>query len=145
MQPRNTGKAWLKSTLVLTALLAMSTFGIAQAYQQTNLVSDIQGLAPCVNPHLLNPWGLISSATSPWWIADNNGGVSTLYNGVLTFDPVTGAPNCTGKGGLIIPLVVNIPPIVVDPKTNVAKGTGTPTGVIFTRGSGPGSTFQFTN
>src|SRR6201984_1088242 len=59
---------------------------IAQAYQQTNLVSDIQGLAqnpPNGQPdtQLLNPWGLIASPTSPWWVSDNNGGVATLYNG----------------------------------------------------------------
>jgi hypothetical protein len=72
--------------LIFTAVLAFSTFGIAQAYQQTNLVSDIQGLAqnpPSGQPdaQLVNLWGLSSSSTSPWWIADNNAGVSTLYNG----------------------------------------------------------------
>jgi uncharacterized protein (TIGR03118 family) len=30
---------------------------------------------------LVNPWGLSSSPTSPIWVADNNAGVSTLYNG----------------------------------------------------------------
>jgi hypothetical protein len=61
-------------------------FAVAQAYQQANLVSDIQGLAQ--NPtsgqpdtQLVNPWGLVATPTSPWWIADNNAGVSTLYNG----------------------------------------------------------------
>src|SRR6202011_345101 len=78
---------------------------------------------------LINPWGLISSSTSPWWVADNNGGVSTLYN---------------GNTGAVIPLVVNIPPVVTDPKTGKPMGTGTPTGVVFSRGSTtPGSTFQF--
>src|SRR5271157_5245963 len=73
-------------TLALAATLAISTLGMAQAYQQTNLVSDIQGLAqnpPSGQPdtQLVNPWGLIASPTSPWWVADNNAGVSTLYNG----------------------------------------------------------------
>ena len=68
---------------ILTVIfeLAFSTPGMAQAYQQTNFVSDIQGLAPTQDGHLLNPWGLIASSTSPWWVSDNNGGVSTLYNG----------------------------------------------------------------
>ena len=52
--------------LTLTAVFALRTFGVAQQYQQTNLVSDIQGLAPTVDGHLLNPWGLIASSTSPW-------------------------------------------------------------------------------
>jgi uncharacterized protein (TIGR03118 family) len=106
--------------LVFPLLFALSTFGVAQQYQQTNLVSDIQGLAPTPDSNLLNPWGLISSPTSPWWVSDNNGGVSTLYD---------------GNTGLIVPLVVNIPPIATDPK-NKPKGTGTPTGVVFTGASG---------
>jgi uncharacterized protein (TIGR03118 family) len=91
---------------------------IAQAYQQTNLVSDIQGLAqnpPNGQPdtQLLNPWGLIASPTSPWWVSDNNGGVATLYNGQ----------------GVKQGLVVNIP----SPVSGVA---GTPTGVVFTGATG---------
>jgi uncharacterized protein (TIGR03118 family) len=103
-------------TLSIAAILACSTPGMAQAYQQTNLVSDIQGLAPTPDGHLLNPWGLTASSTSPWWVSDNNGGVSTLYN---------------GNTGAIMPLVVNIPPL--DANRN---GTGTPTGVVFTGASG---------
>lgn len=105
-------------TITVIALLAFSTLGMAQAYQQTNLVSDIQGLAqnpPNGQPdaQLLNPWGLISSPTSPWWVADNNAGVSTLYNGQ----------------GVKQGLVVNIP----SPVSGVA---GTPTGVVFTSAAG---------
>ena len=91
---------------------------IAQAYQQTNLVSDIQGLAqnpPNGQPdtQLLNPWGLVASPTSPWWVSDNNAGVATLYNGQ----------------GVKQGLVVNIP----SPVSGVA---GTPTGVVFTGATG---------
>jgi len=109
-------KASAMFALTFTAILALSTFGAAQQYQQTNLVSDIQGLAPTLDGHLVNPWGLIASSTSPWWVSDNNGGVSTLYN---------------GNTGAIVPLVVNIPPL--DAKGN---GKGTPTGVVFSGGSG---------
>src|SRR5215469_9236029 len=96
----------------IAAVLAFSALGMAQAYQQINFVSDIPGLAPTPDAHLVNPWGLIASSTSPWWVSDNNGFVSTLYN---------------GNTGAIVPLVVNIPPL--DLKGN---GTGTPTGVVFT-------------
>lgn len=101
--------------LTIASVLAFSTLGMAQAYHQTNFVSDIQGLAPTSDGHLLNPWGLISSFTSPWWVSDNNGGVSTLYN---------------GNTGAIVPLVVNIPPLDAN-----GNGTGTPTGVVFTAAS----------
>ena len=102
--------------LTIAAVLAFSTLGMAQAYQQTNLVSDIQGLAPTPDGHLLNPWGLTASSTSPWWVSDNNGGVSTLYN---------------GNTGAIVPLVVNIPPLDAN-----GNGKGTPTGIVFTGTSG---------
>jgi uncharacterized protein (TIGR03118 family) len=107
-----------KIALIFTAVLAFSPLGIAQAYQQTNLVSDIQGLAQ--NPlsgqpdaQLVNPWGLVSSPKSAWWVSDNNAGVSTLYDGQ----------------GVKQGLVVNIP----SPVTGVA---GTPTGVVFTGAAG---------
>jgi uncharacterized protein (TIGR03118 family) len=104
----------------MAAVLAFSTLGLAQAYQQINFVSDILGLAPTQDGHLLNPWGLVASSTSPWWVSDNNGGVSTLYN---------------GNTGAIVPLVVNIPPLDAN-----GNGTGTPTGVVFSGASG--FTFQ---
>ena len=102
--------------LTTIAVLAFSMLGMAQAYQQTNFVSDIQGLAPTLDGHLLNPWGLSASPTSPWWVSDNNGGVSTLYD---------------GNTGAIVPLVVDIPPL-----GEGGNGTGTPTGVVFTAAAG---------
>jgi uncharacterized protein (TIGR03118 family) len=91
----------------------LSTNAVAQHYQQTNLVSDVPGMAPTTDPNLVNPWGLARSSSSPWWVADNGTGVSTLYN---------------GSGG-IVPLVVTIP---VPP-----GGTppASPTGVVFNGGS----------
>jgi len=47
---------------------------------QTNLVSDLPGVAKVLDPNLANPWGIAESPTSPFWISDNNSGLSTLYN-----------------------------------------------------------------
>ena len=33
-----------------------------------------------MDPNLVNPWGISESGGSPFWISDNNAGVSTLYN-----------------------------------------------------------------
>ncbi|MEO7599045.1 MAG: TIGR03118 family protein [Opitutus sp.] len=55
---------------------------VSHQYQQTNLVSDVPGLAPVTDPNLVNPWGLARSATSPWWTANNGTGTSSLYNGL---------------------------------------------------------------
>jgi uncharacterized protein (TIGR03118 family) len=84
---------------------------LSAGFVQTNLVSDIPGLAQTPDPHLLNPWGLSSSATSPFWVSNNNSGTSTLY---------------TGQGA-IVPLVVTIPTnTITTPPT-----LGSPTGTVF--------------
>ena len=49
-----------------------------EGFTQTNLVSDVAG-AKNLDSHLKNPWGIVHSPTSPWWVSDNNGNVSTLY------------------------------------------------------------------
>jgi len=86
--------------LLVSVLLVAIAFvpGVTRAtsggfYQQTNLVSDISGMAKFTDPNLKNPWGLSHSPTSPWWVSDNNAGVSTLYKG----------------DGSSVPLVVTIP------------------------------------
>jgi uncharacterized protein (TIGR03118 family) len=65
-------------------MLCLSTSAFAQRFQQNNLVSDVPGMATYTDPNLANPWGLARSSTSPWWVADNHTGVSTLYNGAGT-------------------------------------------------------------
>jgi hypothetical protein len=46
--------------------------------QQTNLVSDLPGVARFQDTNLVNPWGL-SSGGDPIWVSDNGTGVTTLY------------------------------------------------------------------
>ena len=64
--------------------LGGSQLAIAQTpfYKQTNLISDDKSVidARFEDSFVINAWGLASSPTSPWWIADNGSGVSTLYN-----------------------------------------------------------------
>jgi uncharacterized protein (TIGR03118 family) len=96
--------------------------GLARgSFHQTNLVSDIPGVARFTDARLKNPWGLSSSSTSPIWVSDNNGNVSTVYTGDGTNVPIgpTGA--------------VEIP---------APDGTpgGTPTGTVFN----PTNDFVFT-
>src|SRR2546422_9602007 len=55
--------------------------GPSPFYEQHNLVSDGAVPADLVDPALVNAWGLVASATSPWWGADNGPDASTLYNG----------------------------------------------------------------
>ena len=53
-------------------------------YVQHNLVSDIAGMADVTDPNLVDPWGVSTSATSPFWISDAGTSKSTLYNGAGT-------------------------------------------------------------
>jgi uncharacterized protein (TIGR03118 family) len=97
--------------LAAIAALALSLAGAAalgQHYTQTNLVSNQAGSAPASDSDLVNPWGMSRSSSSPWWIADNATGLSTLYNGA------------GDKQGL----VVTIP-------AAVSGNMGTPTGTIY--------------
>src|SRR3954451_15119655 len=82
---------------------------------QTNLVSDLPGVAQVLDPNLVNPWGISESGASPFWISDNNAGVSTLYN----------APGANNTPVSINPLVVSIP----TPDAPLGA-TGTPTGTV---------------
>ncbi len=109
MRTSRTRSARLLSILpaLMVATLPVSAGTI---YVQTNLVSDIPGLAAITDANLVNPWGLSASATSPWWVSDNGTGVSTLYNGN------TGAPQA---------LVVTIPPPAG------ASPPSSPTGQVF--------------
>jgi uncharacterized protein (TIGR03118 family) len=53
----------------------------AGTYSQTNLVSDIPGLATLTDPNLIDPWGVSFTATSPFWVSDNHTDHATLYAG----------------------------------------------------------------
>jgi uncharacterized protein (TIGR03118 family) len=83
---------------------------------QTNLVSDLPGVAQVTDPNLVNPWGISASGSSPFWISDNNAGVSTLYN----------VPGANNTPVAINPLVVSIP----TPGDPTGNG-GAPTGTVF--------------
>jgi uncharacterized protein (TIGR03118 family) len=76
---------------VLAAAIASAAFAqapTANAYVQTNLVSDTPGLAPVTDPNLIAPWGISESTTSPFWISNEGTGTSTLYNGSGTITPL---------------------------------------------------------
>ena len=94
----------------------LSTSATAQdktdGFLVTFLVSDLSNFSPpaTLDPSLVNPWGLTSSSTSPFWVSDNNAGVATLYNTSGT------------KQGLTVSI-----PNPVDP----CGAVGTPTGTVF--------------
>jgi uncharacterized protein (TIGR03118 family) len=62
---------------------------------QTNLVSNVPGLAAITDPLLVNPWGVSRSPTSPFWVSNQGTNTTTLYNviGSTTVSKVNIAPN----------------------------------------------------
>ncbi len=132
------------AALIGASLLGSRTAGTSGGYLETNLsanartetdsnpvvlitdlAADVPNLidrngilhgAAVVDPNLVNPWGVAESSGSPFWVADNNEGVSTLYR-------VPGANNTPIS---INPLVVSTPS-PLDP----LGADGTPTGSVF--------------
>jgi uncharacterized protein (TIGR03118 family) len=90
--------------------LSMFTAPAEAQYQRTDLVSNQPGAAPLQDERLVNGWGLVSLATSPYWVSDNGSGFSTLYT----------------AAGAQVPLFVSIPAAPSAPTGTL----GTPTGVV---------------
>jgi uncharacterized protein (TIGR03118 family) len=99
----------LFATFALALAIGSSPTASGQSfYAQHNLLSDLPGVAVNQDSHTVNAWGLASSPTSPWWIANNGDDSSSLYN----------------AGNNTIPsLVVSIP-------------GGAPTGLVFNSSGG---------
>jgi len=77
-----------------------------RSYVQTNLVSDIPGMAAQTDPNLKNPWGTSVGPGSPIWVSDNHAGVTTLYDGHGNPQPLVvaiPAPPSAGKGAVGTP------------------------------------------
>ncbi len=91
---------------------------LSASYVQTNLVSDVPGVAAHTDPNLVDAWGISMAPGQEFWIANNGTGTSTLYDG-------TGAPAS---------LVVTIP-------APTAGAKSTPTGTVFN----PSNAFDVTS
>jgi uncharacterized protein (TIGR03118 family) len=86
---------------------------LAASFLQTNLISDVSGMAAVADPNLVNPWGIAFSPTGPFWINDNGAGLSTVYD---------------GKGQ---PFPASTPLVVTVPLPEGSTGTAAPTGIVF--------------
>jgi uncharacterized protein (TIGR03118 family) len=70
----------LAAVLLATGALSLGSPGAEGAgFVQTNLVSDISGLATITDPELVNPWGISHSPTSPFWVSNQGKSTTTLY------------------------------------------------------------------
>lgn len=103
-----TARLFLSAAAVLVAATLFSLPAAAQKVQSTILTSDIVNISANTDANLVNPWGMSSSPSSPWWVSDNGTGLSTLYN----------------AAGAAQGLVVTIP-------SANGSDTGDPTGQVF--------------
>jgi uncharacterized protein (TIGR03118 family) len=86
------------------------------AYVVNPLVSNLAGQAPVQDPNLQNAWGVaFTPAASPFWISDNNTGLSTLYDG----------------DGTIVNLVVTIPCPPTPGQGSSCPASAAPTGMVW--------------
>jgi uncharacterized protein (TIGR03118 family) len=110
--------ARLKRSLVTTAMAVGTLYAgawraEAASYIQTDLVSDIAGLAALTEPELHNPWGISHTATSPIWTSNQGTQTANLFAVTPDLNVTKAFP--TGTNGNIA-----IPPMA----------TGGPTGQV---------------
>ncbi len=118
----------LASAIAVTATVTVGLSGAAtpasaghatatRAYTQTNLVSDIPGLAAHTDPNLRNSWGTSTGPGLPIWVSDNASGVTTLYDGQGNPQP--------GPGDTQLVVTISAPP-------SAGPGAvGAPDGTVF--------------
>jgi uncharacterized protein (TIGR03118 family) len=79
-------------------------------FVQTNLVSDVPGLAALTDPAVVNPWGIAFGPTTPLWVSNqattDPSGVSkvTIYAGANGTSPVSKIPlevNAVSPTGMV--------------------------------------------
>lgn len=67
------------ANLAILMFASVAVYAAPPGYVQTNLVSNIPGLALHTDPNMLNPWGVaFFSGASPFWINENGAGISSM-------------------------------------------------------------------
>jgi uncharacterized protein (TIGR03118 family) len=126
--------AVVSTTVAFGALCAGAGVANADGFSQTNLVSNISGLATATDSSLVNPWGLSFANGSPVWISDQATQTSPLFS-VAGSTGVSSQPVFT----------VNIPPAGASGPTGQvanAMGMGFDVG---NGGNGKSANFIFAN
>ena len=131
MNNRLTSSCTVAATLAGFAILSLTanaqTPSKPNVYVQHNLVSDIPGMADVTDPNLVDPWGVSTSATSPFWVSDAGKSKSTLYNGA----------------GAITAVVVSIPVGAKGPANSSPSGQVNNNTTAFILANGTKASFIF--
>jgi len=92
-------------------------------FEDQALVSSNTGLVATVttiDANLSNPWGLVTAPGLPFWIADNNSNLATLYGGTGTIE--TSAVTGSNAVGIAIP--ASAAGVQANPTGQVYNGNG---------------------
>ncbi len=116
-------KSAATAAIALGAVCAGAGLAEAATYLQTNLVSDIPGLATLTDPNLTNTWGVSHLPGSPFWISNQGTSTSSLYT-------VTGSTGVS-KPNFFPGNTVDIPTSGVGPQgpTGQVANSGTSFGI----------------
>lgn len=93
---------------LLAAAIAVATVSLgalpagAAPYVQTDLVSDLTGLAQLTEPELVNPWGVSHTGTSPIWTSNQGTSTANLFSITSALTVTKVAPAGT-NGNITIP------------------------------------------
>jgi uncharacterized protein (TIGR03118 family) len=133
------GRMIVHSLVSGIAICLLSATAIANTansnVSQTNLVSDVPGLAAFTDPDLVNPWGISFSATSPFWVSDAGSNFTTVYSatGSTSHAAVTvpGSPtgtvqNAAGAGNFLV--LGSAASFIFDTQAGTIYGWNTPAG-----------------
>jgi len=128
------------SAVIAVSIIAATTVraddrGKADRYVVTPLTSNLPNVAPNQDPVLQNAWGVaFTPGASPFWIADNATGCSTLYDGAGV--PAGGPPPLK----VAIPLPGGTPSATscmpVPPHANPPPMNAAPTGMVWNSTTG---------
>jgi uncharacterized protein (TIGR03118 family) len=130
----------LVTTAIALGTLYAGAWRAEADFIQTNLVSDIPGLAAITEPELHNPWGVSHTATSPFWTSNQGTNTATLF-AVTAGNGVTKAAPAGTNGNIAIP------PAGVGGPTGQVANTNTssfPVSVV-SGGNGASANFIFAN
>lgn len=133
---------FLLTTVMTIVVLALNAWRAdAAPYVQTDLVSDIPGLATITESNLVNPWGVSHSGTSPFWTSNQGTSTATLF-------AVTGQTNVT-KVTAVNPPTGNIaiPTTAAGPQgpTGQVANTNAATFLVGNGGNGASAHFIFSS
>jgi uncharacterized protein (TIGR03118 family) len=102
---------------------SMLTQAPTTTLSDTPLVTSNTGLVATVttiDANLSNPWGLVTAPGLPFWVADNNSNLATLYSGTGLVQ--TG--EVTGSNDIGIALPASAAGVQANPTGQVYNGTG---------------------